>query len=81
MGKSCDEYPFNSAIEGGSWNYTHGDVSLRLVKHTDNMDAGRFLNSMYSSDKTNTTEPYMVLALRGLPKSFFITRKGKMVIK
>jgi hypothetical protein len=38
-------------------------------------------NSMYSSDKTNTTEPYMVLALRGLPKSFFITRKGKMVIK
>ena len=45
------------------------------------MDAGRFLNSMYSSDKTNTTEPYMVLALRGLPKSFFITRKGKMVIK
>jgi len=80
-GKSCDEYPFNSAIEGGSWNYTHGDVSLRLVKHTDNMDAGRFLNSMYSADRTNTGEPYMVLALRGLPKSFFITRKGTMVIK
>ena len=41
------------------------------------MDAGRFLNSMYSADKTNTTEPYMVLALRGLQKAFSLLEREK----
>ena len=47
--QQCDEYPFNSTIQGGRENYALGRVSLKLVNGIHNGMAGALLNSMFTT--------------------------------
>ncbi|QIZ73023.1 RHS repeat-associated core domain-containing protein [Oxynema aestuarii] len=55
--RQCDEYPYNSTLQGGPLNYDAGKVSLRLVNETQNQSQGDFLLNFYKSAPVNSNHP------------------------
>lgn len=77
-GKDCDEYPFNSSIEGGPANYKTNGVSLRFINRKQNRSGGSLLGGMYQSDRLSAGEKYLVFSHKVFPRSFYLTRQGKV---
>ena len=73
-GKHCDEYPYNSSLEGGTQNFNMGNVSVRLVNGDESRSQGRFIRKFYSKSHISNGESFMVIPLGGV--SGFFDKKG-----
>jgi hypothetical protein len=73
-GKHCDEYPYNSAFEGGTDNYLLGNVSVRLVDATESRRQGRFINKFYGKSPISNGDTFLVIPFGGT--SGFFDKKG-----
>ncbi|MCC3595178.1 RHS repeat-associated core domain-containing protein, partial [Microcoleus sp. PH2017_28_MFU_U_A] len=49
-GRDCDEYPYNSTLQGGPLNYDAGKVSLKLVNSQQNKTQGVFLGGEFDKN-------------------------------
>lgn len=76
--KHCDEYPFNKSHEGGGLNYDRGMVSLRLINGSHNSGGGGVFGRMVQQDGTANHDKFLVFASNVIPKSLYLTRKGKV---
>jgi RHS repeat-associated protein len=62
----CDEYPYNSAIEGGK----HNRVSLRSVPSRDNSVAGGFLGAFYTKCKISHGTTFTTILVSGIGSGY-----------
>ena len=74
QGKHCDEYPYNSAFEGGTDNYLLGNVSVRLVDATESRRQGRFIKKFYGKASVGNGDTFLVIPLGGT--SGFFDKRG-----
>lgn len=56
--RDCDEYPYNSTLQGGPYNHELGKVSLRLVDRRQNRTQGDYLLNFYYFNGVNPNHPY-----------------------
>lgn len=80
-GNDCDEYPFNSAVQGGYLNWKAGSVSLRPVRSDHNQSAGRDIlqNKLYGPCGIKDKGAYGVIADKAIPSSFAICGNGRLI--
>jgi len=57
QGRNCDEYPYNSTLQGGPLNYERGKVSLKLVDYQQNRKQGEFILSFYTLAPVPSNHP------------------------
>jgi hypothetical protein len=80
---ACDEYPFNSSLQGGKYNYKIGHtVSLRLVDYYESSETGPFIknfrrNAQISDDGVSKESRFIALGIPGV-KSFYTDRSGNI---
>jgi hypothetical protein len=80
-GKDCDEYPFNSAVQGGKANWINGRVSLKPVRSDHNQAAGRDVlqNKLYGPCRIKANGRYGVVSDPSIPRSFAICGNGRLI--
>jgi hypothetical protein len=55
IGLVCDEYPYNSTLQGDKFNYRAGRVSLQRTLAADGPRQGGYLSSFYRREKVGKT--------------------------
>jgi len=73
-GQHCDEYPYNSAFEGGTANFDLGNVSVRLVNAVESRRQGKFIKKFYGKAPVGNGDTFLVIPFGGT--SGFFDKKG-----
>jgi hypothetical protein len=68
--QDCDEYPYNSTLQGGLENYDNGYVSVRLVSQYESRKQGRFIRKFYDHAPVNIGNNFIVIPLGGISGYF-----------
>ncbi|ELS31341.1 MULTISPECIES: RHS repeat-associated core domain-containing protein [Pseudanabaena] len=76
---ACDEYPFNSSIEGGETRYNMGYVSLQLLDDLESSTQGGLMGAFYQRARVNFGDIFGVVTMpnNAGERSFWITREGR----
>jgi len=61
----CDEYPYNSTLQGGTENFNLGNISVRLVPADESNKQGGFIRSFYSKAPVDMSDNFLVIPLGG----------------
>jgi len=68
--QACDEYPYNSTLQGGTNNYDLGNVSVRLVPSDESQLQGQFIKKTYKNAPININDHFLVIPLGGVSGYF-----------
>ena len=65
--QACDEYPYNSSIQGGNSNYHLSNVSIRLVPARESNQQGGFISKFYNKNGLSSGSglPFLVAPFGG----------------
>jgi len=72
-GQHCDEYPYNSTLEGGTENFNLGNVSVRLVSGHESRMQGKFILKSYTRSPINVGDKFVVIPI-GSTSGYFDKR-------
>ena len=62
---ACDEYPYNTSIEGGKNNFIRGKVSVRLISKSESSIQGGFMSSFYTGAEIGLRDAFIVVPFGG----------------
>ena len=63
--QACDEYPYNSTLQGGTGNYDLGRVSVRLVPAGESQLQGQFIKKFYRNSPVSIGDNFIVIPIGG----------------